>query len=1081
MKILKIKFKNLNSLYGEWEIDFTSDTYQANGIFSITGPTGSGKSTILDAICLALYGRTPRLKSISKSGNQLMSRQTGECYSEVTFETRTGVYRSIWSQHRARKKAEGSLQNARHELYKAADGKILASQLKETANLIEEKTGMDFDRFTRSILLAQGGFAAFLQANPDDRAPILEQITGTEIYSLISQKVHERLKTENEKLELLQTATSGIELLTPEQETELNNNINEGNKQKETLDNETETLTKNITWLNNISELQKELEVLKGDALKSTAESEAFKPEREKLRMANKAAELDSDFATLKYYRKQQKTDTDNLIKYQALLPELQVLLKTKTDQQQTAETELTKAKNELQAELELIKEVRKLDIIISEKQKDLKNAQLEAKKIKIAVTENENLQQNNSKAQEKSRIQMQKITAYLDDNASDGKLPEEYSGIREKIISLTKAETELQELKKSLSLQKKQVAQDYKTYIALDIKKKDLAGILKKAQGKIEIIEEQITRLLNNRFLREYRTDYEHLLKEKAYINKITNLEAERKNLRDNAPCPLCGSKDHPFAQGNIPELDETQKKIDQLKILIDKVETLQAQKNELDRSNKTLETQLHELELQCETANQKQQHSKYDLEKLHNEIETKTTDKSEILAATLKAFQKYGIDELPAAKLDAILTDLHHRLTLWQSTEQKTRLNKKEQQRLSSELTTLTQLHDSLSTRYNAKADHLKFSQNEFTDLNTERHKIYGDKSPDQEEKSLGEKLDHAEKYRDQMREEKQKYTEKINEINTTITNLRSSISEKDKALKKLEPDFIKDCLKAGFESEKLLISYQMTPVERNQLTEKAKNLDRKLTEISSRKTDCEKKHNIEIEKNLTLDSLEELQEKKSQTDIIIKELSEKTGADKQKLLNNQTAKFKLKGKQQEIDAQKIECNRWRALHDLIGSADGKKFRNFAQGLTFEMMIAHANQQLARMSDRYLLVHDKENPLELNVIDNYQAGEERSTKNLSGGESFLVSLALALGLSQMASHKVQVDSLFLDEGFGTLDEEALDTALESLASLQQTGKLIGIISHVPALKDRISTQIIVTPQNGGKSKIEGPGISNI
>jgi len=142
---------------------------------------------------------------------------------------------------------------------------------------------------------------------------------------------------------------------------------------------------------------------------------------------------------------------------------------------------------------------------------------------------------------------------------------------------------------------------------------------------------------------------------------------------------------------------------------------------------------------------------------------------------------------------------------------------------------------------------------------------------------------------------------------------------------------------------------------------------------------------------------------------------------------------------------------------------------------------MIAHANQQLARMSDRYLLVHDKANPLELNVIDNYQAGEERSTKNLSGGESFLVSLALALGLSQMASHKVQVDSLFLDEGFGTLDENALDTALESLASLQQTGKLIGIISHVAALKDRISTQIIVTPQNGGKSTITGPGISNI
>lgn len=138
---------------------------------------------------------------------------------------------------------------------------------------------------------------------------------------------------------------------------------------------------------------------------------------------------------------------------------------------------------------------------------------------------------------------------------------------------------------------------------------------------------------------------------------------------------------------------------------------------------------------------------------------------------------------------------------------------------------------------------------------------------------------------------------------------------------------------------------------------------------------------------------------------------------------------------------------------------------------------MVSHANRQLEKMTDRYLLIRDDEQPLELNVVDNYQAGEIRSTKNLSGGESFIVSLTLALGLSQMASRKVRVDSLFLDEGFGTLDQESLDTALETLGSLQQDGKLIGVISHVPALKERISTQIMVTPQSGGRSQISGPG----
>jgi exonuclease SbcC len=139
--------------------------------------------------------------------------------------------------------------------------------------------------------------------------------------------------------------------------------------------------------------------------------------------------------------------------------------------------------------------------------------------------------------------------------------------------------------------------------------------------------------------------------------------------------------------------------------------------------------------------------------------------------------------------------------------------------------------------------------------------------------------------------------------------------------------------------------------------------------------------------------------------------------------------------------------------------------------------MMIGHANRQLQKMTDRYLLVRDDAQALELSVMDNYQAGEVRSAKNLSGGESFIVSLALALGLSQMASRNVRVDSLFLDEGFGTLDEDALDVALETLSGLQQDGKVIGVISHVPALKERIATQIQVIPRTGGRSGISGPG----
>jgi exonuclease SbcC len=212
--------------------------------------------------------------------------------------------------------------------------------------------------------------------------------------------------------------------------------------------------------------------------------------------------------------------------------------------------------------------------------------------------------------------------------------------------------------------------------------------------------------------------------------------------------------------------------------------------------------------------------------------------------------------------------------------------------------------------------------------------------------------------------------------------------------------------------------------------------------------------------------------IQEKK----LIFENLIQKIGADKQILETNAERLKDCEGLLKQKEKQSSISKRWEALNELIGSSEGNSYRNFAQSLTFEHLISLSNRQLQKMSDRYLLKRsdDKINPFELSVIDKYQNGEERTTKNLSGGEKFIVSLSLALGLANIAGKNMRIDTMFIDEGFGTLDSEYLDVAISALSNFQSEGKIIGVISHIPELKDRIATHIEVIPGGNGHSKIQ-------
>jgi exonuclease SbcC len=1079
MKILSVRFKNLNSLAGDWYIDFNHPAYIDSGIFAITGPTGAGKTTILDAICLALYGETPRLSSLSQTTNELMTRGTSECSAEVEFETLQGRYRVTWQQRRARKKADGQLQAPKHELVNADTGDVLASKLSDVTKQVDEITGMDFDRFTRSMLLAQGKFAAFLQSSPNERAPILEQITGTAIYSSISIAVFERCKTANELLHQLQAETAGIEILPPDQLDQLRSEFEDSEAEIADAKKQIEQLDSQITWLQSLRLRTEQIRHEEENQIKINNEILAFEPKRICLDRDALASQLDVEFSELCGYRRERETAHSEAKRIQEQIPLLENSRQQAQDQYDQLAGSLTEKRTKRDEQIPLLAEVRKLDSDLSQRRAFLRQAQseLEAEKVKWTSLSAKLVDQRS--LLDGVKQQQASLDSYLNLHAADAILVEQFSGIESDICSWLSQANDLKQKKIEVDSDQKGLKSAEKEVQDETLQLAEKQRSLNQAEGALNQGQEALANILQGRLLREYEANRDHLLEQKRLRSIIQSLESHRAALKPGEACPLCGAIEHPYATGDFPQPDQLDLEIQGLEERIDEAKSQGEANLQLQNAAVAAQTEHRLSGLTLEN-------SKSRVETLTEQIRNKAADvqaTEEKLAklrhGLLERLARYNFHDLPSDDAIELLDELKLRRDRWQEHHGQRQKSEPQIARIEADIERAQASLIDLQEGIRKRTEDLQDKEKNIEQLMELRRNLFGDMDPDTEWTRWQSEIDAIEKSAAAANEHVQNAITQWTKTNASLDVLLERIAAATRKLDEMEPAFKVEVQRIGFNGEEEFKSAKLLNETRQEWTRMRLDLDKRQHAIAESLMEKRAALQREADRKLTDTSIEGLLSMKSELDTSKETLLQRTGELQSCLKRNEENENRIAKNAQQITQQQRECDRWSQLNQLIGSADGKKYRNFVQSLTFDRLVHFANLQLSSMTDRYLLVPDKEASLNLNVIDNYQAGEIRTTKNLSGGESFIVSLALALGLSRLASHKVRVDSLFLDEGFGTLDEDALDVALDTLSSLHQEGKLIGVISHVPALKERISTKIQVSPQGSGRSALSGPGCS--
>lgn len=1130
MKILTLRLKNLNSLKGEWKIDFTAEPFASSGLFAITGPTGAGKTTLLDAICLALYHRTPRMSKVGGESNELMTRHTGDCLAEVEFAVRGERYRAFWSQRRARDRADGALQPPKVELARL-DGSILAEKTGDKLRLTEELTGLDFERFTRSMLLAQGGFAAFLEASASQRAELLEELTGTAVYGQISQRVFERAREAKVVLEGLRQRVAGVEVLDDERRQALTAEGASLAAREVQLGEQLATWQAQRQWLAALEQAATAAQMAESRLTEAQQAWDAAEPRRQRLAAAEPAARLLPVEQAWREAQARERQSRDELTQLDQGLQALSArreaalgqALGASLEQWRQAETQQARTLDEQQRLADSLAE-RTRHAELGERLGDwrsrlaLRDERGEAL-ARLTRRQEEQTQQLQLLAEEREAQQVavqrardqaaqaeaaEQAQAERWQAALDGRDEKAWRGLWQAALGRVNEVDQLDQLverRRQLQTQLERLArsqgerqrQHGEQQVRLDV-----------LRGRYREVAQQVR-------------EREKLLEQERVIR---SLEAQRAELRPHEPCPLCGSREHPaVADYAALDVSATQTALQDARTELERLtqegkelgETLVALKTQLDQTSEQQAEAGQQLEQLGELWRQRCVALGADPEAPGAVAELRRRQDAELariqqVLATLDGLRQQGEESRQEAQRAARQqADAEQRLALAEAAWERARqslgegaqelLEAQRQQaeaerelaadlaaagyELPSRAAEWLTLRDQEWRTWQADRQRVQELQQGLRDAEqrlaalaplvaTWRERAAGIAAAPVEPSAAATVLTEATAAWEDCREQGAA-------LQGTRLSLAARLDREAQLAEEASARWETALAASAFADVEAWRAAQLDDAERSALGAELARLDTTLAEARALAGAARQHHAALGAQPLTERSAAELDTALAAASAELRTLGQRQGEVGAALRDDERRREGLQALLAEITAQERDHDLWQHLNGLIGSADGAKFRKFAQGLTLDHLVHLANGQLQRLHGRYQLIRRQAAELELQILDTWQADALRDIRTLSGGESFLVSLALALALSDLVSQRTGIDSLFLDEGFGTLDGETLEVALDALDQLNAGGKTIGIISHVEALKERIPVQLRVRKGVGlGHSGLE-------